>query len=106
MRGVGGPQLSQRQASSPGKKITTRFLVPTKTKEPVVEEHVREVSPAAVKCTLAGVERAWRAIESGVSIRPPAPCPARHAAIGRRVGRGLADGLGGKRHGETCAAFF
>ena len=49
---------------SPGKRITTRFLVLTKTKEPVVEEHVREVSPVAVKRTLAGVERVWRAIEA------------------------------------------
>jgi putative RecB family exonuclease len=56
---------------SPGKKIATRFLVLTKTKEPVVEEHVREVEPAAVKRTLAGVERVWRAIESGVFY--PAP---------------------------------
>jgi putative RecB family exonuclease len=50
---------------SPGKKIATRFLVLTKTKEPVVEEHVREVDPAAVNRTLAGVERVWRAIEGG-----------------------------------------
>jgi putative RecB family exonuclease len=56
---------------SPGKKIATRFLVLTKTKEPVVEEHVREVNPAVVKRTLAGVERVWRAIESGVFY--PAP---------------------------------
>jgi putative RecB family exonuclease len=56
---------------SPGKKIATRFLVLTKTKEPVVEEHVREVDPTAVKRTLAGVERVWRAIESGVFY--PAP---------------------------------
>jgi hypothetical protein len=49
---------------APGKKIVTRFLVLTKTKEPVVEEPVREVEPAAVKRTLAGVERVWRAIES------------------------------------------
>ena len=55
----------------PGKKVATRFLVLTKTKEPVVEEHVREVEPAAVKRTLAGVERVWRAIESGVFY--PAP---------------------------------
>ena len=48
---------------SPGNKIATRFLVLTKTKEPVVEEHVREVNPATVKRTLAGVERVWRAIE-------------------------------------------
>jgi putative RecB family exonuclease len=51
---------------SPGKKVQTRFLVLTKTKEPVIEEHVREVDPATVKRTLAGVERVWRAIESGV----------------------------------------
>ena len=50
---------------SPGKKIATRFLVLTKTKEPVVEEHVREVEPGNVKRTLAGVERVWRAIEGG-----------------------------------------
>jgi len=56
---------------SPGKKIATRFLVLTKTKEPQIEEHVREVEPVAVKRTLAGVERVWRAIESGVFY--PAP---------------------------------
>jgi len=56
---------------SPGKKIATRFLVLTKTKEPVIEEHVREVEPGNVNCTLAGVERVWRAIESGVFY--PAP---------------------------------
>ena len=51
---------------SPGRKVATRFLVLTKTKEPVVEEHVREVEPGNVKRTLADVERVWRAIESGV----------------------------------------
>jgi putative RecB family exonuclease len=56
---------------APGKKIATRFLVLTKTKEPVVEEHVREVESGNVKRTLAGVERVWRAIESGVFY--PAP---------------------------------
>lgn len=56
---------------APGKKIATRFLVLTKTKEPVVEEHVREVNPAAINRSLAGVERVWRAIESGVFY--PAP---------------------------------
>jgi len=50
---------------APGKKILTRFLVLTKTKEPVVEEHAREVGPVAVKRTLAGVERVRRAIEGG-----------------------------------------
>jgi putative RecB family exonuclease len=56
---------------APGKKIATRFLVVTKTKEPVIEEYVREVEPGNVKRTLVGVERVWRAIESGVFY--PAP---------------------------------
>jgi len=62
---------------SPGKKIATRFLVLTKTREPVVEEHVREVEPAAVQRTLAGVARVWRAIESGVFYPAPSTmsCP-------------------------------
>jgi putative RecB family exonuclease len=68
---------------SPGKKIATRFLVLTKTKEPVVEEHVREVSPVAVKRTLAGVERVWRAIESGVFY--PAPSTMNCASCGYRT---------------------
>ena len=68
---------------SPGKKITTRFLVLTKTKEPVIEEHVREVEPVAVKRTLAGVERVWRAIESGVFY--PAPSTVGCAGCGYRA---------------------
>ena len=68
---------------SPGKKIATRFLVLTKTKEPVVEEHVREVEPAAVKRTLAGVERVWRAIESGVFY--PAPSVMNCSTCGYRA---------------------
>jgi putative RecB family exonuclease len=68
---------------SPGKKIATRFLVLTKTKEPVIEEHVREVEPAAVKRTLAGVERVWRAIESGVFY--PAPSTMNCASCGYRA---------------------
>ena len=68
---------------SPGKKIATRFLVLTKTKEPVVEEHTREVNPAAVKRTLAGVERFWRAIESGVFY--PAPSVMSCSSCGYRA---------------------
>ena len=68
---------------SPWKKIATRFLVLTKTREPVIEEHVREVEPAAVKRTLAGVERVWRAIESGVFY--PAPSTVGCAGCGYRV---------------------
>jgi putative RecB family exonuclease len=68
---------------SPGKRLATRFLVLTKTKEPVVEEHVREVEPGNVKRTLAGVERVWRAIESGVFY--PAPSTVTCASCGYRA---------------------
>jgi putative RecB family exonuclease len=68
---------------SPAKKIVTRFLVLTKTKEPVVEEHVREVEPVNVKRTLAGVERVWRAIESGVFY--PAPSTMNCSSCGYRA---------------------
>jgi len=68
---------------SSGKKIATRFLVLTKTKEPVIEEHVREVEPGNVKRTLAGVERVWRAIESGVFY--PTPSTMNCASCGYRA---------------------
>jgi CRISPR/Cas system-associated exonuclease Cas4 (RecB family) len=68
---------------SPGKKIATRFLVLTKTKEPIIEEHVREVEPVNVKRTLAGVERVWRAIESGVFY--PAPSAMSCSSCGYRA---------------------
>jgi putative RecB family exonuclease len=68
---------------SPGKKIATRFLVLTKTREPVVEEHVREVEPGAVKRTLAGVERVWRAIEGQHFY--PAPSTMNCASCGYRA---------------------
>jgi putative RecB family exonuclease len=68
---------------TPGKKVQTRFLVLTKTKEPVVEEHVREVNSAAVKRTLAGVEWVWRAIESGVFY--PAPSTMSCSSCGYRA---------------------
>jgi putative RecB family exonuclease len=68
---------------SPGKKIATRFLVLTKTREPQVEEHVREVDPAAVKRTLAGVERVWRAIEGGHFY--PAPSTMNCSSCGYRA---------------------
>jgi putative RecB family exonuclease len=68
---------------SPGKKIATRFLVLTKAKAPQVEEPVREVNPAAVKRTLAGVERVWRAIESGVFY--PTPSTMNCASCGYRA---------------------
>ena len=68
---------------APGKKLKTRFLIVTKTKEPVVEEHVHEVEPAAVKRTLAGVERVWRASESGVFY--PAPSTMSCSGCGYRA---------------------
>ena len=68
---------------APGKKVLARFLVLTKTKEPVVEEHIREVEPTAVKRTLAGVERVWRAIESGVFY--PAPSVMSCSSCGYRA---------------------
>ncbi len=68
---------------APGKKIATRFLVLTKTKEPVIEEHTREVVPGNVKRTLAGVERVWRAIESGVFY--PAPSTMNCSGCGFRA---------------------
>ncbi|MFM8350201.1 MAG: RecB family exonuclease, partial [Actinomycetales bacterium] len=68
---------------SPGKKIQTRFLIITKTREPQIEEHVREVEPAAVKRTLAGVERVWRAISAGNFY--PAPPTISCASCGYRA---------------------
>ncbi|MGB8853215.1 MAG: PD-(D/E)XK nuclease family protein [Pirellulales bacterium] len=66
-----------------GKKIATRFLVLTKTKEPIIEEHVREVGTGNVKRTLAGMERVWRAIESGVLY--PAPSTVLCSSCGYRA---------------------
>ena len=57
-----------------------RFILFTGAKEPVVEEHVREVESGNVKRTLAGVERVWRAIESGVFY--PAPSTMSCASCG------------------------
>ena len=68
---------------TPGKKIATRFLVLTKTKEPVIEEHVREVKPGNVKRTLANVERVWRAVEAGVFY--PAPSTMSCSSCGYRA---------------------
>ena len=55
-----------------GQNVATRFLVLAKTKEPVVEEHVREVEPGNLKRTLAGVERGSRAISAGNFYPAPA----------------------------------
>jgi putative RecB family exonuclease len=78
--------LYSRLASelAPEKKIVTRFLVLTKTKEPAIEEHVAEVKPERVARTLAGAERVWKAIQTGVFYPAPsamacAGCPFREA---------------------------
>lgn len=68
---------------APGKKLVTRFLVLTKTKEPVIEEHVTAVQPEKVKRVLASVERVWRAIQSGVFY--PAPSAMSCASCGFRA---------------------
>ena len=49
---------------APGKKLVTRFLVLTKTKDPVIEEHLGEVRPDRVARTVTSVERVWKAIAS------------------------------------------
>ncbi|MEN9664006.1 MAG: hypothetical protein RLZZ326_369, partial [Planctomycetota bacterium] len=49
---------------APGKKLVTRFLVLTKTKEPIVEEHLGEVRPDRVARAVTSVERVWKAIAS------------------------------------------
>ena len=67
---------------APGKKLVSRFLVLTKTKEPVVEEHLGEVRPDRVARTLASVERVWRAIASENFY--PAPSPVGCASCGYR----------------------
>ncbi len=68
---------------APGKRLVTRFLVLTKTKEPVIEEHATEVTPEKVKRVLASVERVWRAIQAGVFY--PAPSAMTCASCGFRA---------------------
>jgi putative RecB family exonuclease len=67
---------------APGKKLVTRFLVLTKTKEPVIEEHLGEVRPDRVARTLTSVERVWRAIASENFY--PVPSPVGCASCGYR----------------------
>jgi putative RecB family exonuclease len=68
---------------SPEKKLATRFLVLTKTKEPVIEEHRRDVDPASVKRTIAGAERVWQAISTGIFY--PAPSALSCSTCGYRA---------------------
>jgi putative RecB family exonuclease len=67
---------------APGKKLVTRFLVLTKTKEPIVEEHLGEVRPDRVARTVTSVERVWRAVEAGNFY--PAPSVVGCASCGYR----------------------
>jgi putative RecB family exonuclease len=67
---------------APGKKLVTRFLVLTKTKEPVIEEHLGEVRPDRVARAVTSVERVWRAISAGNFY--PAPSVVGCASCGYR----------------------
>jgi putative RecB family exonuclease len=67
---------------APEKKVVTRFLVLTKTKEPVIEEHLGEVIPDRMARTMASVERVWKAITSGNFY--PAPSVVGCASCGYR----------------------
>ena len=74
---------------APGKKLVTRFLVLTKTKEPVIEEHLSEVRPDRVARTVTSLERVWRAIASenfypAPSVVGCASCGYRKACAGWR----------------------
>ncbi len=66
---------------APGMKLVTRFLVLTKTKEPVIEEHLGEVRPERVARTITSVERVWKAIASENFY--PAPSVVGCASCGR-----------------------
>ncbi len=67
---------------APGKKLVTRFLVLTKTKEPVIETHLGEVRPDRVARTVTSVERVWKAVEAGNFY--PAPSVVGCASCGYR----------------------
>ena len=74
---------------APGKKLVTRFLVLTKTKEPIIEEHLGEVRPDRVARTVTSVERVWKAIASenfypAPSVVGCASCGSRKACVGWR----------------------
>ena len=66
----------------PEKKVVCRFIVVTKTKTPVVEQHTVAVDPRRIDRTKAVVECVWRAIEAGHFYPTPSPiacssCPYR-----------------------------
>ena len=70
------------QDLSPGKDIGLRFIVVTKTKEPVVEQHSLDLDPQRAERTKHVAERVWSAIETGNYYPAPSPmscggCPFR-----------------------------
>ncbi|MCY2989934.1 MAG: PD-(D/E)XK nuclease family protein [Planctomycetota bacterium] len=70
------------QELSPDKDVGLRFVVVTKTKEPVVEQHSLDLDPQRAERTKHVVERVWSAIETGNYYPAPSPmscggCPFR-----------------------------
>lgn len=61
----------------PGKQLRLRFVVLTKTKEPVIDVHEPPAEPHRVDRTKWVVERVWRAIEAGAFYPAPSAmqCP-------------------------------
>ena len=58
---------------APHKTVVCRFIVVTKAKKPVVEQHSVPVDHRRIKQTKTIVERVWRAIEAGVFYPAPSP---------------------------------
>lgn len=67
---------------SPGKQVAIRFLVLTKTKEPVIEEHTVAVDEAQAQRSVVAAKQVWQAIENGHFY--PAPSPMACAGCGYR----------------------
>jgi len=70
------------QELMPGKDVGLRFVVVTKTKEPVVERHSLRFDPRRAERTKRVVERIWSASETGNYYPAPSPmscggCPFR-----------------------------
>jgi putative RecB family exonuclease len=70
------------QDLAPGKDIGLEFMVVTKAKEPVVEQHSLRFDPQRAERTRHVVERVWSAIEAGCFYPAPSPmscggCPFR-----------------------------
>lgn len=75
------------QELAPGKDVGLRFVVVTKTKEPVVEQHTLRFDPLRAERTKRVVERVWSAIETGSYYPAPSPmtcgsCPFREPCRG------------------------